>query len=97
MPVVNVGPVDVGVFDRLMDVEMVVLFRLLRLVVFVEMVLVVGMGVGMGESLMSVEVPMGFPIEEKHPQKHDGCGGPELCGGSFPENNDGEDGANERP
>jgi hypothetical protein len=88
VPMMNVGPVSMGMGYRLMDVMMVMRFLVISLAMIVEMVLVVLMGVRVGKLLMPVEVSVDFPIEEEHPRKHGQRRQPVLAGGALPQDDD---------
>lgn len=65
-------------------------------IMLMEMVFVMFMRMRMSELFMPVVVPMHFPVEEEHPQKHERRRYPVRSRRAFTKNDDGEDGANER-
>ena len=96
MPMMDVGPVHVGMGYRLMHMKMVMLTAIFSVVVHMDMVLLMLTGMGVGKPFMPVEVPVHFPIEEQHPRKHDQRRHPVLSGWALSKNYDGEDCADER-
>lgn len=63
MPMMDVRPVDMRMGNRFVNVEMFVLFFTLAFDVLMMMMLVMLVGVGMGNRVMAMEVSMGFPVQ----------------------------------
>jgi hypothetical protein len=84
----NVGPVYVCVGNWLVHMEMGMLLLALTFFVLMDMVFVMYMGMGMSDCFMPVDVPMDFPIEEKHSRKHQQCCYPVLSGWSLTKKDD---------
>lgn len=96
MPMVNVWPMHMCMVYRLMSMGMVMLSAIFFFVMLMRMVLVMFMGMRMGEPFMMVVMPMHFPVEEEHPKKHERRRHPVRTRWALTKNDDGEDGANER-
>lgn len=71
VPVVDIGPVNVGMGDRFMHVRMVMGLRPLTFGMPMLMMLIMQVLMGMRKRLVGMGMAVHFPLEEHYPRKHE--------------------------